>query len=116
MFPEMKSLDDMGCWDVMDVKDMPKGAKLVSGRWVFVQKYDENGDPNILHAKRVVTSPVAFHSARASIILPITHTLPLLRRMLFGWHYNSVHISICTCTRLTLGMPIFCLPWSTKFG
>ena len=45
MFPEMKSLDDMGCWDVMDVKDMPKGAKLVSGRWVFVQKYDEKGDP-----------------------------------------------------------------------
>ena len=45
MMPEMKSLVDMGCFAVVPADSVPSGQKLISGRWVFVQKHDADGKP-----------------------------------------------------------------------
>ena len=54
MFPELGSLDKMCCWDLIDEKDVPKGEKLISGRWVFVEKYDEFGQPKRKNGRYVI--------------------------------------------------------------
>ena len=44
MMPEMKSLYQMGCFGVVPESSMPPGAKLIKGRWVFVQKHETRAD------------------------------------------------------------------------
>ena len=45
MFPEFAKLEEMKCWELVNEADMPEGAKLVSGKWVFRQKYSKDGQP-----------------------------------------------------------------------
>ena len=70
MFPEFEKLDKMGCFEVIDAKDLPEGAKLVSGKWVFRQKYDKDGEPQRKKGRYVARG----FSCRAGIDYSANHT------------------------------------------
>ena len=46
MFPEFEKLEKMKWAKIIDKSDMPEGAKVISGKWVFKQKLDKLGQPD----------------------------------------------------------------------
>jgi hypothetical protein len=43
MEKQMEALTENKTWDVMDLNKLPLRAKMLSGKWVYVKKDQENG-------------------------------------------------------------------------
>ena len=70
MFPELKSLVDMGCFGIVPRSSMPEGQKTISGKWVFVRKHDTDGNLTRLKGRYVARG----FSQREGIDYAANHT------------------------------------------